>query len=141
MNRSLRLVGGVGLFLVAAHVVAGDAAEGDRKEILGTWVIRSYEYEGKPDKAMNGFTWTFTPDKIKNSGSKGAGWAYKIDPSPTPRHIDIAFDAKKPNDMFHGIYELRGDTLRICVPINSAESRPKSIGQKWSVYTFQRKKS
>lgn len=141
MGRSLRLVGGVGLFLLTAHVVVSHAAEGDKKELLGTWTITRYEYDGKPDKAMNGFSWTFTEDIIKNSGTKGVGWTYKIDPSATPAHIDIAFDPKKPKDMFHGIYELKGDTLRICVPINSVESRPKSIGKKWSVYTFQRKKS
>jgi uncharacterized protein (TIGR03067 family) len=47
----------------------------------------------------------------------------KVDPKAKPAHIDIQRGEKK-DDVFRGIYELKGDTLRICFSEGLYSIRP-----------------
>ena len=51
-------------------------------------------------------------------------WAYRIDPAPTPKQIDVTtqFDT-----VLKGIYAFDGDRLRFCVAKNEDEPRPTSF--------------
>lgn len=51
-------------------------------------------------------------------------WAYRIDPAPTPKQIDVTtqFDT-----VLKGIYTFDGDRLRICVAKSEDSARPSSF--------------
>jgi uncharacterized protein (TIGR03067 family) len=53
---------------------------------------------------------------------------FQLDPTQTPKAIDFIFNA---NQMCVGIYELQGDTLKICFPFGSAD-RPVDFTSRFS---------
>jgi uncharacterized protein (TIGR03067 family) len=98
-------------------VFASDQAD-DAKAIQGTWLPTKAEIAGKP---MGNDFITTTTLKLDNgkyevivAGQPDNG-AYTIDPAQKPKTIDIT-GTEGPNigKKIPAIYELRGDTLRIC---------------------------
>jgi uncharacterized protein (TIGR03067 family) len=84
----------------------------DKELIQGSWKIESSKDEGKDDPSTKGFVLLFKDGKLTaKSGEevKGEG-TYTLDPSKNPKWIDIRIG----DDTFLGIYELKGDILRIC---------------------------
>ena len=65
---------------------------------------------------------------------------YVIEPAKSPKTIDITMK-EGDKGTAHGIYELKGDTLKICVARPNTE-RPTEFTEKGTVFiTFKRKKS
>jgi len=98
---------------------ADDTGKAELGKLKGTWQRVSAEVNGKKANPMElektfliieGDRYTLqTPDGVR----KGT---LKIDPSKSPKQIDIV-SAGGPNKgkTLHGIYELKGATLRYCV--------------------------
>ncbi len=100
-------------FCLVAGGVAGQGGKGDKALEGPTWSIVAFEKGGKKEDATGkGFTATFTGGKLHLS--KGGGdtkdGTYKIDPTKKPKQIDMVVE----NETVKGIYEIKGDTLRIC---------------------------
>jgi RNA polymerase sigma factor (sigma-70 family) len=117
----------------------------DRKKIQGTWKATSAQVDGKEvpgaDKINQMTLWIFTGDKvIVKLGDQRAELAYKLDPSRKPRWIDyspIINGRPDPKETVRGVYELDGDTLRICKlhPI-TRPGRPAEVASRPGSGTF-----
>jgi uncharacterized protein (TIGR03067 family) len=104
-----------------------NAQESDVNKLQGSWTIVSLEMEGKSIPVSGA--------KIVIEGSRftttGMGAPYKgtmeINTSVTPKTIDMKFDEgpEKGNSSL-GIYELDGDTWRLCLTTRGNE-RPKKF--------------
>lgn len=100
---------------------AADAIQKDRDAIAGTWTIESIEYGGKKSPADPNrpkLTLIMGADgsvKVQREGNTLMEATTQIDPSKTPKTIDVAYTtgAGKGQSVL-GIYEIDGDTLRVC---------------------------
>jgi uncharacterized protein (TIGR03067 family) len=129
------------LVLVAAWFAVGVMAQdrgSDKNPILGVWRFTSSERAGKSklsdekvqlDIEFSAQTFRFyAPAGAKHPQS------YKLDTSAKPKTIDwILGNGAKP---LHGIYEIDGDTLKICWGKAGGE-RPKAFtstadGEEWN---------
>lgn len=145
MKRCMRLLG-MGL---AAAIVAGSAGRaedqksdlsGDLKALQGTWV-------STPDNSQESF-WVFEGKKVKSTAG-GRDYVCQIthDPKATP-HPTIDFLVTEGEDdskgkTSRGIYQLRGDTLKICVTGPGEGERPaefKAVEDETYLFNLKREK-
>jgi uncharacterized protein (TIGR03067 family) len=119
------------LVVVAAVLMgaADDLLEDDRDRIQDTWVTVSFEVNGQgaPSEAVKDIRTVFKDkDYIQKKGDEVLEeGTFTLDPDKKPRQIDfkIGTGQDQGKDQF-GIYELDGDTLKICVAAPGAEVRP-----------------
>jgi uncharacterized protein (TIGR03067 family) len=139
---ALLLVGAIFTFAWSA------AAQGEDKSMQGTWQMQTAELAGKefPEEirkntklVLKGDTYLVTIGKESDEGK------CKVDSGKTPKELDI-IGGKGPNQgkTFLCIYELKGDTLKVCYDL-SGKGRPKefktSPGTQLFLVTYQRVKS
>lgn len=128
---------------IAALAVSGPLLGGGRKatsetvlkQIQGTWqFIISQEMDGKPRPAadVKKIKITFTDDKwsVREDGKVVQAGTHQFDPSKKPGQVDakVAEGEGKGSTML-GIYELKGDTLKVCFDPMGKE-RPTSFTAK-----------
>jgi RNA polymerase sigma factor (sigma-70 family) len=117
---------------------AASQPKDDRTEIRGTWVTwetvtRSINGKTLPPQREKR-TWVITEDKIMQVGADGfldQEDAYKLDPNPRPKAIDLTSPRF---GTYLGIYELQGDTLKICY----GEKRPTEFPADDRMLVFKR---
>ena len=86
----------------------------DEQAIQGTWVIQSAERDGKPFNEIKGEKLTLKEgNAISTHKGKEEKATYKINATTKPRQID--FTPEKETKALHGIYELAGDSLKVCI--------------------------
>ena len=97
-----------------------DEAQRDHEKIRGTWKVVSAQDSGRdaPDEAIKNLKWIITKDKITYKlGAKNTALSFVLDPAKNPKWIDLTEvvegEEVKPSV---GIYELKGDDLKICYP-------------------------
>ena len=114
MKRYALLALAAGLLVAAAP----DDAKNDLKKLDGTWVLASGENDGKKISADTLKTGQLTIDGDKHTvkvGDTTYKGTHKLDPTAKPKTIDITptnGDNKGKTSL--GIYDLDGDTLKIC---------------------------
>src|SRR5262245_57611119 len=89
----------------------------DKDELQGEWVATSGEMDGKqlPASEIMGLRLTFKGDTVlslhpnKNGGKPHEG-TYKADSQKSPKQLTIKIVRKT----LHGIYEVKGDELKVC---------------------------
>jgi uncharacterized protein (TIGR03067 family) len=125
-------------------------AADDPKELLkGVWVAQSMEVDGKPapEDAVKGTRFTFKGDKLfvreNFADDSEAECACAIDPKQSPKQLDFA--PPKGGAPVLGIYEVKGDELRVCFrQADSKEGRPTAFatkgGSKLVLIVFKRQK-
>src|SRR5205085_2231356 len=101
-----------------------DSPQEEQKKLQGTWKVVSAEVDGvaAPRERFKAVTYRFDGDKmIEQQGEHRSDRRYRLDPSATPRAIDIrrtftSFQArqgqveKQPGEVTDlGIYRLEGD--------------------------------
>ena len=118
--------------------------EGDAGKLIGTWKAISGEQYGKAMKekdyenfglAIDANDWTYT-----NEGKNGLLHHYRIDPEAKPKTIDLDTVTTRVLLSYEGIYELDGDTLKVCI---GAKKRPTEFkttedGKAGYIYVFKR---
>jgi uncharacterized protein (TIGR03067 family) len=141
--------------LVVTGFVRGDPApnEAVKKEVdrlQGTWVPRSSITEGVAAKQAE--------LDVLRLIIKGDRWSYSIgggpsilqpeprfvvDPSANPRTLDVLSVKDKGKSLLRAIYEVDGDTLKVCFTVGNAE-RPREFksaaGSKSGVTVYERMK-
>ncbi len=128
MKTRALLIVAVGLALVAAD--KPDQKKDDKDAILGTWTFVSGERDGvaAPDdvktmkvsfKEGDKLTLTF---KEENKEAK-----YKIDPTKKPKEISLTVTENGTEQTTHGIYELDGDSLKLCFTDDPKGEAPKEF--------------
>ena len=109
-------------FLVFTPVKT-QSAEDDWKVIEGTWIPVSFEVGGQklPDATFKDAKLVMTDGHYTYQNDHGT---YKLITSEKPRGIDVT-GVEGPNQgkTFPAIYELRGDTLKICYDL-AGKTRP-----------------
>src|SRR4051812_11803493 len=101
--------------------------------------------EEVPAKRLKGATLTIRGDKyvVKAKGTTHET-TFKLDPTKKPKAIDMWFpDGPELPKLGKGVYELDGDTLKVCRHQAPGEDRPTQIGS-WPgtnlfVVTWKRK--
>jgi uncharacterized protein (TIGR03067 family) len=114
-------------------LVAGDAPEAARKELAaleGTWTMVSLEVEGQEvSEDRLGSELVIKDGKyIVTTRDVRTETRLALDPTQKPKHIDMVFAEGTNKDKPHrGIYQLEGDTLKICRSIDPEFPRPREF--------------
>ena len=129
------------LLLIAAGLVLVAAAPGgdDAKKMHGTWDIVEYEIQGTkmPAGFLKKVKVIFEGDKFKfDTGDPNIKqMTYKIDAAKKPKQIDVTTEDAGAKTEYRGIYQLDGDTLKMCVFAKIAE-RPTDFKSNPDVKSF-----
>ena len=104
-------------------------AEGDVK-LDGKWVIISVERDGKADDTLKGAVREHKGEKYTMTLKEGKSFEGSMKVDATAKSIDlIPGDGKYKGKTLLGIYELDGDTLKICFA-EPGKERPKTFVSK-----------
>lgn len=138
-----------GLFasvLLAAPVPKDKEKVKDEEAIVGSWSIDNFDAAGEkppPPDQVAAIRFVFADKGVftmtGGPAERGEG-TYKLDPAAKTKTIDITFDGRK----MLGLYELDGDTLKLCIPNSPDSPRPeefKADGKaRVAIITFKRVK-
>jgi uncharacterized protein (TIGR03067 family) len=108
-----------------------DAAKKDSEKLQGSWIMTALEVEGK----------ALTEEKYKDvvleikgeryvvtTGGKSHEVTFTLDAIKSPKEIDLLFPDDPIAPKRHkGIYELEGDTFRLCKHYAAEEERPRDF--------------
>jgi uncharacterized protein (TIGR03067 family) len=149
-----RIVEGKALLVLAVVLCAAaappqpDEAKKELARLQGTWEMAGLEVNGEevPPKKLAGTTLVIRGDKytVKVKSTTHAT-TFKLDPTKNPKAIDMYFpDGPNLPKLSKGVYDLEGDTFRLCRHQTPGEDRPRQIGS-WPntnlfVVTWKRKK-
>jgi uncharacterized protein (TIGR03067 family) len=142
VRSQLLLVLAAGL-LLAAQQTASPEIKQAMKQLEGTWLVVSATMDGKdlPDARGGAVVFAGAQLTFKDKAGKEEKYTYRLDLSRKPRMIDFTPEKAKANVApGRGIYELRGDTLRLCV--GPPNRRPTEFSDtKRVLWTLKRKGS
>ena len=137
----------IGLAVAASLTAFAANSSDDTKAVQGTWLPVKAELAGQPlpDTVLKSISLKLDNGKYEvfAAGKPDRG-TYTVDFTTEPKSMTIA-GTEGPNNgkTFPAIYELKGDTLRICYDLSGAK-RPaefKSIaGTQLYLVTYNRKK-
>lgn len=121
-------------FLLAADQPESDANKKDLSRLQGDWAAVSMVYDGHklPDDDVQSLFRTvkgdhYTVSLFKKALSKGT---FKIDATKQPKTINfLSASAAAKSQPIHGIYELDGDTWKVCYA-SPGKERPKEFTAK-----------
>ncbi len=136
--------------LLVPLVLAEPTAEAKQEleRLQGTWALVGLEVNGEavPEAKLQGTTLVIKGDKYVThvKGNKHET-TIEVDPGKKPKAIDMYFpDGTNAPKLSKGVYELDGDTLKVCRHQTPGEDRPSQIGS-WPntnlfVVTWKRQK-
>ena len=129
----------VALLVLGAGVLAAggedDAIKKDRKLMAGTWRVISYEKDGKktPAEQLEKTRSIFSADgkaMVQREGKTIIKGNFKIDPTKKPKQSEATYtEGELKGKTVLGIYEVDGDSMRICFSI-SGKDRPTEFSSK-----------
>jgi uncharacterized protein (TIGR03067 family) len=135
----MRLKRFVALVLVLSFSLVAWSADKDGDAMQGTWVPSSAEFAGEkfPDEVrqtiklvVKGDKYTVTVGKQVDQGT------VKVNPSAKPKTLDItSTEGANKGKTILAIYELDGDTLRVCYDLNGKD-RPTEFKTRTNTQLF-----
>jgi uncharacterized protein (TIGR03067 family) len=131
MARSVMLLLAVGFCLAADN--GPDAVRKEYGRFEGTWRFTAIEVEGMktPPEYFKGARMICHGDQftVKEPTATYRG-TFHVDVSKKPKQIDVAFaEGPDKGKTLLGIYELEGDTYRVCIGL-TGRSRPTEFASK-----------
>lgn len=119
------------LMVIAVGAGAADGAAADEKLLQGRWEYVSVQWDGQPFPLEKG-------DHIVISGRK---WSihrnkmvlkskHALDPSKSPKHLDLIVDRDGATIRLREIYRLEGNKLTLCEPSHADAPRPTTFSAK-----------
>jgi len=125
---ALALVLGV---LAGAAAARDDTVDSELKGLQGTWTITRFVLEGRED-AGSGQTLVVSAERyaLRNNSKDLETGTFRIDPAKSPRTFDFTpQDGPDRGKTTPGIYELKGDALRVARNLDG-KTRPADFGGK-----------
>ncbi len=112
-----------GVVLAAPVPKKDEKPKPDAEAIQGTWRLEKFEGAEKPPADAGVILLAFKEGKMSVSvaGRENQKGAYQLDATAKPKAIDLTKPGE--NDA-RGIYELDGDSLRICLVDDGNAARP-----------------
>jgi uncharacterized protein (TIGR03067 family) len=109
-----------------------DAGKKEQAKLEGVWNLVSGEENGEaaPESMVRNLKLVFKGNQLTFKGDarlmeKATKLTFKIDPSTTPKCIDITIEAGlDQGTVWEGIYEVTGDKMKICVYVGGDKTRP-----------------
>jgi uncharacterized protein (TIGR03067 family) len=107
------------------------ATAAEMKKLQGSWRVESQETDGKTTAAadLKGLTFCFSKDGyfLRTANKLEQIAVLKIDMTKTPRKLSATvIRGEHKGDILQGIYELDGDSLKICMDLEG-QTRPKEF--------------
>lgn len=125
------------LFTAPMTTRADDAKKGESLD--GTWVPSAAELGGKafPEEVRKTITLVIDGDKYTvTAGAAPDKGTVKLNPKGTPKGMDVTgIDGPNKGKTFQAIYELDGDTLKVCYDL-SGKGRPTEFKTKEATQLF-----
>jgi uncharacterized protein (TIGR03067 family) len=129
--------------VLADGAVPGKAKADLQKELkkfAGSWTFESVVAGGKQEAnaAFMQMTMTFEGDKhtVKADDKVVQAGIMRLDPTTTPKSIDVTFtDGPQKGAVILGIYEISGDTLKVCFDLEG-KTRPTEFSSMPGSQTF-----
>jgi uncharacterized protein (TIGR03067 family) len=157
MEFSMRHFSMLLVVVLTSTAFTADAPVQDTKLIQGRWKLVSGEYDGRPMpdeliKKMDSFLTIegdkWLDDSAGKDGKRDIGKnTFKLDQTKVPKQLDV-IDAEPEKgqqpDVEVGIYEIRGDTLKVCICRPGVKERPKefkSADRTMMVRVYKREKA
>jgi uncharacterized protein (TIGR03067 family) len=126
------------LLVPCACLLAADAPPDEtqkaKERLQATWVFRIAEVNGQkaPEADIKDFKLIIRGDQVTfkiNAEIKGT--IKTLDPATTPTIIDLEFKEGPFKGVLEGIYQIEGDTLKLCVSlVPDARQRPGEFSTK-----------
>jgi uncharacterized protein (TIGR03067 family) len=117
----------VGLVMLGNSIQAGEAeaAKKETAKLQGTWKVTSVIYNGKDfyEKGQTQFDFVIKGDQIVVQGNDAvrkeyARLRFTLDPTTMPKIFDLTVtDGIQAKTKMEGIYQMKGDDLKLCVRI------------------------
>jgi len=106
-----------------------DAVKKELAKMEGVWRVVRGEEDGKPssDYLIEHLQWDIKGDQLLFKGIKpltdrASKLTIKLDPSTTPRCIDLKIEAGSlKGSVLEGVYEWKGNQLRLCLYVASGD--------------------
>jgi uncharacterized protein (TIGR03067 family) len=111
--------------------LSAGAPDKGRGPLEGTWVVTSVSWCGKVRALPGGgkpIVWSFSGGKYKSWIGREAGpeeGTYRVDPSKSPRHLDLTPARGEVLTTQKCLYALNGDELKIAFTLWFAPGTPK----------------
>jgi uncharacterized protein (TIGR03067 family) len=124
MKRMLLIVA-VGLLVAADDIKKDEAVKKDMKLLEGRWTLTSSVIDGEKkegDDAKGEVT--FSDGKFEAQAGDGTvhKGSFTIDPTKSPKTIDsVPSEGDAAGKTHYGIYELKDDSLKICIATEGGE--------------------
>jgi internalin A len=100
----------------------------DADLIQGTWKFEWSEFQGKKEAASGDDVIIFAGTKmILRAEGRSSPGSFQLDQTKTPKAIEIGRSEDNPKDVAPGIYELDGDSLKICFARGTDAKRPAAF--------------
>jgi uncharacterized protein (TIGR03067 family) len=111
-----------------------EKAKEEKQKLQGTWKVLSITQDGQEsDKSNDDIQLIFSGDDFSAkvpSGEDHKG-TFKVNPANKPKAIDIMLtDGPEKDKTAEGIYELKGDELRLCIAKPGNKGRPTEFVSK-----------
>jgi uncharacterized protein (TIGR03067 family) len=122
-------------FFVSTHPVWGDDAKGDEDKLQGTWQVTEGVSDGKPvpKEQLARMKVVFSGKKMSifppvGDGKRTVENTFTVDPGKKPRAIDATrLEGGGKGKIARGIYDLDGDTLKLCLTSRLEMDRPNEF--------------
>ncbi len=113
--------------LVLVEAADGHAAEEDKHQLQGKWIVESFQYNGNPVDRLKDAIREFKDGKYSLTPKEGdpIDGIVMLDATQTPKTIDLDVNGR----ILRGIYELDGDTLKMSYNL-TADERPTEFVSK-----------
>lgn len=105
-------------------------ATGAESELEGTWELVSYEKDGVKAQLEASTQAVFTGDRfvVQRGDKVVAAGTFKTVPDTSPKHTDGTYtDGPDNGQSYQGIYQLEGDALTFCRPVQLDSARPSEF--------------
>ena len=143
MRSALTLIWGLGLVVAASTGARADNSADVKKELKkfqGVWRFESVVAGGKkaPADQLKGTTVTFKGDKytVKKDNEVIQVGIQKLNPTKSPKAMDVRIiEGLNKGAVMLGIYEIHGDTLRVCFD-EGGKTRPTEFKSPAGSQTF-----